>query len=65
VQTARGPVTVILLTDTAIDAEQRFEENSYRGMLVPMQHGGMAVIAQDEQLIESVANQVRRAIAFD
>jgi hypothetical protein len=63
VQTDRGPVTVLLLTEEKIAAIQRFDEQQYHGILVPMTHGAMAVIATDASIVESVAAQVKAAVS--
>jgi len=65
VQTDRGPVTVLLLVDEPVTRAQRFEEHGYRGILMPMQKGSVAVIALDAALVDTVADRVRAAIAWN
>jgi len=65
VQTERGPVTVLLLTDEPVDTARRFDEHGYRGMLFPMQKGSAAVIATEASLAESVAAKVRESIVWN
>lgn len=62
VQTQGGPVTVILLTEEKINKSERFDENQYHGVLVPMQHGAMAVIALDASLVDAVAEKVNGTV---
>jgi hypothetical protein len=47
VQTAAGPVTVMILLHENVDAVSRFESQGYRGTIVPVPgHGSMAVLSQ-------------------
>jgi hypothetical protein len=62
VQTEGGPVTVLLLTEEKISKAERFDEKQYHGVLVPMQHGAMAVIALDASLVDAVAEKVKGAV---
>jgi len=63
VQTDRGPVTVLLLTEEKTERTQRFDEQKYHGILVPMWHGAMAVIAEDASVVDAVAARVKEAIS--
>ena len=65
VQTPQGAVTVMILPKEPIEQTTRFEENGYRGVLVPMQRGSMAVLANDDATVDSVARKVKSAIAFE
>jgi hypothetical protein len=65
VQTERGPVTVLLLPKERIPAIQQFSDGPYRGMLVPLEHGGLAVISQDASVLETVTTKVRASIAWN
>ena len=47
VQTASGPVTVIVLPKERIEAAQNFDEQGYKGVLLPSGPGSVAVIAKD------------------
>jgi hypothetical protein len=67
VQTDSGPVTVMVLTHEAARAAQRFDEQGYRGMIVPVPgHGSIAVLergpATGMAAVQRVADQVRQAI---
>jgi hypothetical protein len=63
VQTERGPVTVILLTEEKVKRTSRFDERQYHGMLVPMPRGAMAVIATDASVVDAVAENVKAAVS--
>lgn len=65
VQTAQGPVTVMLLVEEQITKTERFAEADYQGVLVPTKKGGMAVIASDVMLAERVADRVQAAIDWE
>ncbi len=62
VQTDSGPVTVLLLTKEKVASIERFDDARYHGMLVPMAHGAMAVIASDASMVEAVAARVKEAV---
>jgi hypothetical protein len=64
VQTARGPVTVLLLTEEKIQSTERFDEQQYHGVLVPMPRGAMAVIATDASVVDLVAEKISGAVGF-
>jgi hypothetical protein len=63
VQTESGPVTVLLLTEEKVAQAERFDEQQYHGMLVPMPRGAMAVIASDASLVDAVAEKMRAAVS--
>ena len=47
VQTDKGPVTVMVLAHEEVKKPQHFDEQGYRGMIVPMPgHGSVAVITR-------------------
>jgi hypothetical protein len=69
VQTAAGPVTVMVLTHESLASPVRFDEHGYRGMIVPVPaHGSLAVLerapATDMQVMKAVAAQVQSAIEW-
>ncbi|HTE40169.1 MAG TPA: DUF3379 family protein, partial [Steroidobacteraceae bacterium] len=64
VQTARGPVTVIVLPHESVASVERFDEAQYHGEIMPMGRGSMIVIANDASLIDEVAQRVRTAIVW-
>jgi Protein of unknown function (DUF3379) len=64
VQTAQGPVTVLLLRDEKpIQKSRSFKEGKFEGVIVPAPHGVLAVLAQDAP-VEKVANQVLAAVEY-
>jgi len=69
VQTDMGPVTVMVLVHEPVSKPTPFDENGYRGALLPVAgHGSIAVLAKDQSgnlaAVERVASQVRAAIEW-
>jgi hypothetical protein len=67
VQTDSGPVTVMVLTHEALRSAMRFNEQGYRGVIVPIhEHGSLAVLERgpdmDIKTVEAVAERVRGAL---
>jgi hypothetical protein len=69
VQTAMGPVTVMVLVHERVAAARMFDEGGYRGTIVPVPgHGSIAVLIKgnegDLAEVESVAARVKAAIIW-
>lgn len=69
VQTPQGPVTVMVLVHEPVAKPQPFDENGYRGTIVPLPgHGSLAVLARGAQIpardVEGIAARVREAIVW-
>jgi hypothetical protein len=67
VQTPSGPVTVMVLVHESVRRLTQFDEQGYRGTIVPMPgHGSMAVLMQDPGAARAdlprIAAQVRDSI---
>jgi len=67
VQTDLGPVTVMVLTHEALRSAMRFNEQGYRGVIVPVHgHGSLAVLERgpdmDIKTVEGVAARVLGAL---
>jgi hypothetical protein len=70
VQTGAGPVTVMVLVHESLRNSVRFDEQGYRGMIVPVPgHGSLAVLERgrstDPGVVEGVAARVLGAIDWD
>ena len=66
-QSARGPVTVLVLEHETVHREVRFDQQGYRGVIVPVEgHGAVAVLTQsgraDAPAVEAIAAQVVASI---
>ena len=58
VQTASGPMTVMLLAHEKVGERQEFSEGGFQGVLLPAGEGSVAVLMQNGKVPESVATQV-------
>lgn len=69
VQTPQGPVTVMVLIHESVSRQQEFNEQGYRGTLVPVpRHGSIAVLtrtpASNATNVDAIAAQVGNAIGW-
>jgi hypothetical protein len=69
VQTDMGPVTVMVLAHESVSKPTPFDEEGYRGVILPVTgHGTLAVLAKEQSgnlaSVEKVAAQVRAAIEW-
>lgn len=58
VQTARGPTTVMILRHEQVSGRRSFHEAGMSGVIVPDEHGSIAVVARGSAEISAVAGQV-------
>jgi uncharacterized protein DUF3379 len=58
VTTEFGPVTVLVLTHERLRVIERFESDGYRGVLVPMQGGSIAVVSHSDIALEKATSEV-------
>jgi hypothetical protein len=70
VQTAMGPVTVMVLAHDTVRKTVPFDEEGYRGVIVPvLGHGSLAVLAKGTQAdlpaVKEVAQRVENAIVWE
>jgi Protein of unknown function (DUF3379) len=69
IQTESGPVTVMVLVHESVQKPVRFDEQGYRGVIVPVAgHGSLAVLthgpATDIKTVELIAAQVLDSITW-
>jgi hypothetical protein len=69
VQTASGPVTVMVLVHEAVRHPTQFDEQGYRGTIVPVPgHGSIAVLMRDPDIgageIQGIAERVGDSIVW-
>lgn len=55
VQTAEGPMTVMILAHEKVSERQEFSEFGYRGVIMPAGEGSMAILARDGAVPDDVA----------
>jgi hypothetical protein len=64
VQTDRGPVTVLLLTqEQGVKRREVFDEGGFHGVVVPAARGAVAVLGRDAQA-EEVAERLLGALEY-
>jgi hypothetical protein len=69
IQTDSGPVTVMVLVHEHVRNTVRFDEQGYRGVIVPVAgHGSLAVLTQgpatDQKTLEHIAARVQDSIVW-
>jgi len=69
VQTSMGPVTVMVLVHESVSKAMPFDEEGYRGVIVPVPgHGSLAVLVHDNQgdlrAVREIAARVQGAIVW-
>ncbi len=69
VQTDMGPVTVMVLVHESVSKPVSFDEEGYRGMIVPVPgHGSLAVLVRGQQAginaIKQIAARVQAALVW-
>jgi hypothetical protein len=58
VQTAEGPLTVMLLKREKTRAREEFAEDGYRGVLVPAGEGSIAILARSGEIPADVTGKL-------
>jgi hypothetical protein len=58
VQTADGPLTVMLLAHEKVTVRQEFSEGGYHGVLLPAGEGSVAVLARDGNVPDAAAEKL-------
>jgi hypothetical protein len=69
IQTESGPITVMVLVHESVQKPMRFDEQGYRGVIVPVAgHGSLAVLTHgpstDLKTVELIAAQVLNSITW-
>ena len=64
VQGEFGPVTVMILPKVHIESATRFEEDGYRGILLPSGEGSIAIISSDDISSIDVQNTISKAVEW-
>ncbi|HTT43810.1 MAG TPA: DUF3379 family protein [Steroidobacteraceae bacterium] len=60
-QTAQGPATVLILRHEQVASARSFREGGLHGIVVPAQHGSIAVLARDAgERVDLVAQQMQQ-----
>ena len=64
VQTASGPMTVMLLPHESVARRREFSEGGIRGVLLPAGAGAIAVLARDGEVPTPLADQIVSAVRW-
>ena len=61
-QTAHGPATVMILRHDQVRSRQNFHEAGMSGVIVPAEHGSIAVVTQGEDHVDEVAARMQQDV---
>jgi hypothetical protein len=64
VRTPRGPITVLILPDEKVKGRVSFHEDGMTGVITPAPHGSIAVLAQGNENVDAVAQQVQSSVRW-
>jgi len=64
VQTADGPLTVMLLAHEKVSLRQEFSEAGFHGVLLPAGEGSVAVLAREGTVPDAVAEQLLSGVRW-
>lgn len=64
VQTAQGPLTVMLLAHEKLSVRQEFSEGGYHGVLLPAGEGSVAVLARDGNVPDAAAEKLLSGVRW-
>jgi hypothetical protein len=62
IQTARGPATVLILRHEQLRARRTFHEAGMSGIIVPAEHGSIAVLTRSAGDLDDIAGQMRHDV---
>jgi hypothetical protein len=64
VQTATGPVTVMILRNQHVSARRTFQESGMNGVIVPASQGSIAVLTRGDANVTAVAMQMQQDVRW-
>jgi hypothetical protein len=64
VQSAQGPVVVLVMTHETVPARRAFSDHGYHGVLVPAARGSLAVLTSDKQNLDEIVAAVEARIRY-
>jgi len=64
VQTAQGPVTVMILRNQRVSGRRSFQESGMTGVIVPASQGSIAVLARGGANLETLATQMQQDVRW-
>lgn len=64
IQGERGPVTILLLPDEAIDDAVQLEGDNINGVLLPVGGGSVAIIGESNEELEPIRQNVMKSVTW-
>jgi hypothetical protein len=64
IQTARGPATVLILRHVQVRARRSFHEAGMTGLIMPAEHGSIAVLTRGAGDLEDIAGQMQHEMRW-
>src|SRR5262252_306770 len=64
VQTAQGPVTVLILRNQHVSGRRSFQEEGMSGVLVPAPQGSIAVLTRGSANVDTAAAQLQQDVRW-
>jgi len=64
IQGERGPVTILLLPDEAIDDAVQLEGESINGVLLPVGGGSVAIIGERDEALETIRENILKSVTW-
>ena len=64
IQGERGPVTILLLPDEAVDDAVELQGESINGVLLPVGGGSVAIIGEKDEKLESIRQNVMNSVTW-
>ena len=64
VQTATGPVTVMILRNQHVNGRRTFQESGMSGVIVPASQGSIAVLARGGANVTALAMQMQQDVRW-
>lgn len=64
IQGERGPVTILLMPEEAVDAPQSLSGNNVNGVILPVGDGSIAIIGESGERLERIEAQVLKSVSW-
>lgn len=62
VQGERGPVTLLLMPAQPVDGVLPLQAGEFQGVIMPLDHGSMAVVGNNGEPVMHLAERVRKSV---
>jgi len=64
IQGERGPVTIILMPDEAVDEETPIDGENIRGVILPVGNGSIAIVGDRDEQLEPIQKNVLNSVTW-